>query len=82
MHVILCCTGLEEDEITGYSNGQCCFVLFCVGLEEDKITWFSNWLVAVNTGKIALGKSKIAWHSNFGFRYRQPLKGLEEVKIT
>ena len=42
MHVILCCTGLEEDEITGYSNGQCCFALFCVGLEEDKITWFSN----------------------------------------
>ena len=36
--------GLEEDEITWYSNfpDQDAFVLF--GLEEDEITWYSNVL--------------------------------------
>lgn len=56
--------GLEEDEITGYSNGQCCFVLFCVGLEEDKITWFSNAQKYTGNNEFGLEEGKITWYSN------------------
>ena len=34
--------GLEEDEITWYSNKQCAHTPLKRGLEEDEITWYSN----------------------------------------
>ena len=35
--------GLEEDEITWYSNAKSRYALIQIGLEEDKITWHSNY---------------------------------------
>ena len=34
--------GLEEDEITWYSNRKFADMRAIGGLEEDEITWFSN----------------------------------------
>ena len=36
--------GLEEDEITWYSNYLATDLLREAGLEEDEITWYSNVL--------------------------------------
>lgn len=69
--------GLEEDEITGYSNGQCCFVLFCVGLEEDKITWFSNAQKYTGNNEFGLEEGKITWYSNI----TKELQRCKEAKL-
>ena len=41
--------GLEEDEITWYSNQHSSQLVNRVGLAEDKITWYSNWTVQDRT---------------------------------
>jgi len=38
-------TGLDEKEITWYSNPLLATHCAVTGLEEDKIAWFSNWRV-------------------------------------
>ena len=43
--------GLEEDEITWYSNALIAPLHMPYGLEEDKITWYSNTHSGVTVGR-------------------------------
>ena len=58
--------GLEEDEITGYSNGKNLHIAWFYGLEED-ITWYSNRGVPLQAGVFGLEEDKITWYSNTDF---------------
>ena len=47
--------GLEEDEITWYSNAKSRYALIQIGLEEDEITWYSNVLRNRLTSDFSVG---------------------------
>ena len=46
--------GLEEDEITWYSNEYGVVYLDEQGLEEDEITWYSNWITFRMIARVGL----------------------------
>ena len=69
--------GLEEDEITWYSNSKKCSECCTVGLADVKLhglklDWRRNWF----------GKRKITGHSNPTLCLSILKQGLEEEKIT
>lgn len=75
-------TGLEEDEITWYSNAQKYTGNNEFGLEEGKITWYSNIKCALMQQKSGLEEDEITWHSNQHSPQLVNRVGLAEDKIT
>ena len=72
--------GLEEDEITWFSNSMSSHVTCSAGLEEDEITWHSNQHSPQLVNRVGLAEDKITWYSNI--RQLANQTGLEGGEIT
>lgn len=64
----IACRGLEEDEITQFSNRDVDAEREIRGLERNEITWFSNTIIGcllweMGFGKIKLNGSQTGWRS-------------------
>ena len=71
--------GLEEDEITWYSNTRFLLRYRRCGLEEDEITWYSNEYGVVYLDEQGLEEDEITWYSNW-ITFRMIARvGLERV---
>ena len=73
--------GLEEDEITWYSNHFSTRNHAELGLEEDKITWYSNTIIETSTIIRGLEEDKITWYSNSKKCSECCTVGLADVKL-